>query len=408
MGIRAAAWHHPLMDVDATARGALQRVRFPRSSEDRLVAGVAGGLAHRWEADPLTVRLCFVLLGLAGGVGVLAYGVAWMLSDPESDDHISAVRPERSVAVAALTAAALVALRAMGIWPGDGLMVPAAVVAGGSALVWHDARASGRVRPGADPFERLMKGPLSGLRVVGGLLLTGVGLVVLAAQGNLRSVPRSAAALGVALVGVAVVLGPYAGRLLADLRSAERARIRTEERAEMAAQLHDSVLQTLALMQRASGDPRRMVLLARRQERELRQWLYGTGTAARPRTLAEHARDLAAEIEIDHDLPVDLVVVGDSDVDDAARALLAAVREAAVNAAKHAEGDHVSIYMEVGPSALSAFVRDKGGGFDPAAVPTDRRGIADSIRGRLERCGGRCRLETAPGAGTEWELEVPR
>src|SRR5262245_29599952 len=117
MGIRPQAWHHRPMDLGATARGALLRVRFPRSSEDRLVAGVAGGLAHRWEADPLTVRLCFVLLGLAGGVGVLAYAVAWMLSDPESDDRVTVVRPERSVAVAALTAAALVALRAVGIWP---------------------------------------------------------------------------------------------------------------------------------------------------------------------------------------------------------------------------------------------------------------------------------------------------
>jgi signal transduction histidine kinase len=312
------------------------------------------------------------------------------------------------VAVAALTAAALVVARTMGIWPGDGLMVPAVIVAGGSALVWHDARSSGRVRPGADPFERLMSGRLSGLRVVVGLVLTGAGLVVLAAEGNLRSVPRSAAALGVALVGVAVVLGPYAGRLLADLRSAEREQIRTEERAEIAAQLHDSVLQTLALMQRSSNDPRRMVLLARRQERELRLWLYGGGTPESPRTLAEHAQDLATEIELDHDLPVDLVVVGDCAVDDAARALLAAVREAAVNAAKHSDGDQVSIYVEVAPTTLSAFVRDKGRGFDASAVLPDRRGIAESIRGRLERCGGRSRLEAAPGGGTEWELEVPR
>jgi len=408
MGIAPASWHDRAMDLDDAARRELRRARFPRSSDNRLVAGVAGGLAHRWEADALTVRLCFVLLGLAGGVGVLVYAVAWLLSEPEVDERATPVRPERSVAVAALTAAALTVLRSMGIWPGDGLMIPAAIVAGGSAMVWHDARSSGRSRPGADPFERLMGGRLSGLRVVGGLLLTGAGLVVLAADGNLQSVPRSAAALGVALVGLAVVLGPYAGRLLADLRSAERERIRTEERAEMAAQLHDSVLQTLALMQRAAGDPRRMVLLARRQERELRHWLYGGGTAAPPRTLAEHARDLSAEIELDRDLPVDLVVVGDCSLNEAATTLLSAVREAAVNAAKHAEGDHVSIYIEVGPTELSAFVRDRGRGFDPATVPSDRRGVTESIRGRLERGGGRCRLETAPGAGTEWELEMPR
>jgi signal transduction histidine kinase len=151
-----------------------------------------------------------------------------------------------------------------------------------------------------------------------------------------------------------------------------------------------------------------MLLLARRQERELRQWLYGGGTPAPPTTLAEHARGLSAEIELDHDLPVDLVVVGDCPLDEPATTLLAAVREAAVNAAKHADGDHVSIYVEVAPTELTAFVRDKGRGFDPAGVPADRRGVTESIRGRLERGGGRCRLDTAPGAGTEWELEMPR
>ncbi len=351
--------------------------------------------------------MAFVLLGLAGGVGVILYAVAWLLSDPERDDPAPAVRPERSLAVASLTAAALLALRAVGLWPGDALMIPATVVAAGSVLVWHDHRSTIGARIGADPFERLMSGRISVLRVVGGLLLTGAGLVTLAAAGNLGSVPRSAAALGLAMAGVAVVLGPYAGRLLTDLRSAERERIRTEERAEMAAQLHDSVLQTLALMQRAATEPRRMVLLARRQERELRYWLYGGRITAGDRTLAEQAEALAAEIELDHDLPVELVVVGDHPMDAAAAALLGAVREAAVNAAKHGGVDEVAIYVEVSDGSLVAFVRDKGRGFDPDGVPPDRHGIEASIRARLDRSGGRSRLETAPGAGTEWELEVP-
>jgi signal transduction histidine kinase len=150
-----------------------------------------------------------------------------------------------------------------------------------------------------------------------------------------------------------------------------------------------------------------MVLLARRQERELRSWLYGGRITTGDRTLAEQAEALAAEIELDHDLPVELVVVGDHPMDAAAAALLGAVREAAVNAAKHGGVDEVAIYVEVSDGSLVAFVRDKGRGFDPEGVPPDRHGIEASIRARLDRSGGRSRLETAPGAGTEWELEVP-
>ena len=394
------------MHLDRRPRAVLGRAHFARSRNDRVIAGVAGGLARRLQANSYAVRLSFVLLALAGGVGVVVYALAWLLSDPERDDEPTpTARPERSLAVFLFTAAGLVALRAVGLWPGDGLMLPAVVVAGGTALVWHDQRSAGG-RRGSDPIERLLTGRVSVVRVAGGLVLTAAGLVALAAEGDLRSVPRSAAALGLALAGVAVAIGPYAGHLLADVRSAERERIRAEERAEMAAQLHDSVLQTLALMQRAAPEPRRMVLLARRQERELRHWLYD-GRVAPARTLAEHAEALTADIEFDHDLPVELVVVGDHPVDEAAAALLGAVREATVNAAKHAGAEEVAVYIEVGDDSLVAFVRDKGRGFDPAAVPSDRHGIESSIRARLQRVGGCARLETAPGAGTEWELEVP-
>ena len=210
---------------------------------------------------------------------------------------------------------------------GDALMVPAVVVAVGSALVWHDTPRGASSRAPTDPFERLMSGRLSAPRVIGGIVLIATGLATLASEGKLSSVPRSAAALALALAGVALVVGPYTGRLLGAVRSAERERIRTEERAEMAAHLHDSVLQTLALMQRAADDPRRMVLLARRQERELRQWLYGGGPDALAEgSVAERADALAAEIELDHDVLVELVVVGDDPGNEALAALLGAVR----------------------------------------------------------------------------------
>lgn len=176
----------------------------------------------------------------------------------------------------------------------------------------------------------------------------------------------------------------------------------------MAAHLHDSVLQTLALMQRAAADPRRMVMLARRQERELRSWLYDVKASAAVGSLSARAEGIAAEVELDHGMPVDLVVVGDVEVTPAVDALLLAVREATVNAAKHARADLVSVYIEVEPNTITAFVRDKGVGFASAEIGGDRRGIAMSIRDRIERVGGRAALDSAPGAGTEWELAVPR
>ncbi len=201
-------------------------------------------------------------------------------------------------------------------------------------------------------------------------------------------------------------LGPYLGQLVSGLNDERRERIRSEERAAIAAHLHDSVLQTLALMQRAAADPRRMVMLARRQERELRSWFYDVTAAAPRRVRWRTCEGIAAEVELDHGLPVDLVVVGDVPLDGRRRGLGRRVREAAANAAKHAGRDRVSIYIEVEPDTVTAFVRDKGVGFVPA-VTADRRGIAMSIVGRIERVGGTGRARFLAGGGTEWELLVP-
>ena len=288
-------------------------------------------------------------------------------------------------------------------------MIPAAIVAVGSALAWHDARTSGRVRPGADPFERLMSGRLSGLRVVGGLLLTGAGLVVLAAEGNLRSVPRSAAALGVALAGVAVVLGPYAGRLLADLRSAERERIRTEERAEIAAQLHDSVLQTLALMQRSSGDPRRMVLLARRQERELRLWLYGGGTAG----VAAHPRRARARTSPPRSSST-TTCPSTSWSWATARSTTTPARCSPPSARPRSTRPSTPTGTRSRSTSRSGRRRCPRSSATRAAASTRRpccpTGGASRSRSAAASSAAeaRSRLEATPGGGTEWELEVPR
>lgn len=189
-------------------------------------------------------------------------------------------------------------------------------------------------------------------------------------------------------------------------RSERRERIRSQERAEVAAHVHDSVLQTLTLIQKAAGEPTEVQRLARSQERELRSWLYAgrdtTGTF-------ERALDaLGAEVEEVHGVPVEVVVVGDTALDERVSALVAATREAVVNAARHASAPVVDVYAEVEPTLVSVFVRDRGKGFDPGAVPEDRHGLAGSVVGRMVRHGGSAVVRSAPGEGTEVRLELPR
>ena len=206
-----------------------------------------------------------------------------------------------------------------------------------------------------------------------------------------------------------LVVGPWLWRLALE-RDAERAaRIRSEERAEVAARVHDSVLQTLALIQRHAEEPRRVAAIARRQERELRGWLYadrpiGDETASLVAALSA----AAADVEELHGVRIEMASAGDCPVDEAVGALVLAAREAMTNAAKFAGVDEIDVYVEVGGRGVAVFVRDRGSGFDRDAVPAGRRGIAESIEGRLERAGGRATIVTAPGEGTEVELRLPR
>jgi signal transduction histidine kinase len=205
---------------------------------------------------------------------------------------------------------------------------------------------------------------------------------------------------------VALLLGPWIVRLARQLGVERRERIRSEERAEVAAHLHDSVLQTLALIQRTADSPHETVSLARRQERELRAWLYGARSPTAS-TVAAALDGVVTEVEALHDVTVEVVTVGDGPLDERRAALVAAVREAVLNAARHSGAAEVSVFVECGPEATTAFVRDRGSGFDVARVPPDRRGIADSIVGRTERHGGRAEIHSAPGDGTEVALGIP-
>ena len=205
-------------------------------------------------------------------------------------------------------------------------------------------------------------------------------------------------AVVVVLVALTLILAPWWLRLVRGLTAERTERIRSQERAEVAAHLHDSVLQTLALMQKRADDPREVAALARRQERELRAWLNGRRAAGDADGRAARSRRSAAEVEEAHGVPIEVVAVGDAPLDERAQALVAAAREALVNAAKFA-GRRPGRALRRGRrrSASRCSCATAGPGFDPAAVPADRRGVRESIVGRMERHGGRAVVHTRPG-----------
>ncbi len=395
------------------------KLRTARSTDDRVFAGVAGGLGARLGLDPFLVRAFLVVLTLTGGIGIVVYGIFWFVSIPPvtpvgpgetqeppvrgaRSSTAKAPEPRRALAAGCIVGGVVLILRGLGLWLGDGFMFPVLVLAIGAGVMGVRSSSFGAMFSGRPSVVRMLVGV--GLVLGGTISLAGRG-------GSFDDLRRAAVAASLGLAGALVVFGPWIGGLMRQLGDERRERIRTEERGEMAAHLHDSVLQTLALIQRNADDPRRMVSLARRQERELRSWLYGRAAladaSAPPVTMASAVEALAQEVEADHDIRVETVVVGDHDLDDSLRALLGATREALVNGARHAGVESVDLYVEIDPTAATAYVRDRGRGFDPMAVAAERRGIADSIKGRIQRVGGSAEVWSAPGTGTEVRLEVP-
>jgi signal transduction histidine kinase len=239
------------------------------------------------------------------------------------------------------------------------------------------------------------------------LLVAGVATFV-ALSDAAEAVGKGLVAALIVVAGLALIFLPWVRRLASELAEERRERIRSQERAELAAHLHDSVLQTLALIQRRSDSPETVVRLARRQERELRSWLSGPPRSSADRSLVAAVRRAAEEVEDLHGVPIEVVVVGDCTLDESLDALVAAAREAMSNAARLSGADGVAVYLEVADDRVTLYVRDRGVGFDPEAVPPDRKGVSESIVGRMRRHGGLATIHTAPGAGTEVELELPR
>jgi signal transduction histidine kinase/phage shock protein PspC (stress-responsive transcriptional regulator) len=402
------------------ARGAAGGKLFTRSATDRVLVGVAGGLGAQVGVDAILVRLAFGVLTVASGLGIVLYLGAWGLSaepDPAAPEPATreVPRPRQIAAFACIVLGLLLMLRDVGLWFGDTLVWPVALAAAGSALIWARSDERDRARwarvsahiPG-NPVEAVFAGRVSPMRVAaGGVLLAGGIALFLASNSTFAAARIVVLAAAATAAGLGLILGPWIFRLARDASEERRARIRSDERAEIAAHLHDSVLHTLALIQRAEVSPE-IVSLARRQERELRSWLNRGAAPPPEQDLRGGVDALASEVERLHNVSVDAVVVGDIPLDERTRALLLAAHEAAVNAARHSGAQRVSVYVEAEPDVVTAFVRDQGGGFDVDAVPPDRRGIAESIVGRMRRYGGTATIVSRAGQGTEVQLTMPR
>ena len=390
-----------------------------------MVGGVASGLAARTGFDVTVVRLVLVLVTVASsGLGAAGYVLAWLVVPAVGADSNIATQARtdrRGIALAAGLGSLLLVLLLIASVLGAGSFVslawPLVISAVGLVLIWRNASADERatMRRLAEPLLGLAEGNRRSrtvARVAIASVLLGGGLATLLPGQTSHAMLRALGGVALVLAGVVLVLGPWWLRIARDLVVERQARARAEERADMAARVHDSVLQTLALIQRRADDPQKVIQLARAQERELRAWLFD-GRApgsidGRGVTLAAGVRLIQQEVEAQHGVIVEAVTVGDCELDDDLSALLAAAREATVNAVKWSGASVVSIFAEVEPAEVSLFVRDRGRGFDPDAVPGDRKGLAESVRARMARRGGSATIRSAAGEGTEVSLTMPR
>ena len=386
--------------------------RFTRSRRNLMVAGIASGLARYFGVEERWVRLFFILSAFAGGVGALAYAALWMTTPlepkPVDEEPAVAVTPEppkakgwarvvNLVLVAVAIAGALVSLKASsGVGTSVVFFVGLFIVGAVLAL---------------QAYDREMKSTGNVLALSVGALLVMGGVVAIALLGESAGIIGVVVSVLVTVCGVAVLVIPLLMRLTSSLLAEREAKAMADQRAEIAARLHDSVLQTLALIQKQADQPEEVARLARGQERELRAWLFDASehAASQPSTLFQALNLAAGEVEDAFGVVIRPVTVGeDPALTEDNEPLALAAREAMVNAAKHSGTETVDVYAEHLGGELSVFVRDRGAGFDQEVIPEDRHGVRDSIIGRMERAGGAARITSAPGQGTEVELTLSR
>ena len=377
--------------------------QLTRRRSNRIFAGVAGGVADTLGVADAYVRAAFLTLLTVWGLGGLVYLALWLAAfDRVEDREGKPADTTQALGLALAFTGLMLLLAIVGWWPNTALVLTAGALAFGTAALTDSSK------PG--PLAALMDPNVdqpSRIRILLGVALLIGGLAIFATSvGEVFEFGVVFAAVALTGVGILVAFGPWVRRLATDLGQERNERIRQEERAEMAAHLHDSVLQTLALIQR-TDDSSRMAMLARHQEAGLRDWLYGAAPLDGVDLASTALKNAATRVESDHQVPVEVITVGDHPVDDASKALVGAASEAMVNAAKHSGADRMSLYFEANDDELSVFVTDQGKGFDPEAVPADRKGIAESIRSRVERAGGSVEIASEPGEGTEVVLRMP-
>ncbi len=415
-----------------SAQAAYEPRRATRDLHEPIIGGVASGLARHLALPVLWIRVGFVVTAALGGMGIAFYAGLWLLL-PAGDQFETAApglesatrggrRPGRIRRLTDIGPILVLAVLGLGLvftmealFGRGALLWPITIGLVGIALLWRQADeaqrerwldTSGRINP-----SRVILG--DGGWASYARLAAGVGLIILALLlFALRSGSVSVAldvtfAALVGVIGIGIVVGPWIFRLATELTDERAERVRTQERADVAAHLHDSVLQTLALIQKNSGDSATVARLARAQERDLRAWLY-VGESTDDRTVASALRGVSAEVEDAHGVTVDVVTVGDRDYVEALRPVVAATREAITNAAKHAGVPRVDVYAEITDHAVDVFVRDRGHGFDPAVTPEDRYGVRHSIIDRMQRHGGTGEIRSTVGEGTEVHLHQPR
>ena len=393
-----------------------------------MVGGVAHGLARHLGVDPWLVRLAFVLLAASGGAGIAAYAAFWALvpqrddatvepagsslqagagdaADEAADERVARLGP--LIALGAVAAGGVLLLQRAGVGSGRLVAAPLLVFGLGVAVLWRVADDAQRAR-----WRRTAAVTATGrrawVRVVVGITFVVVGgAAIIGAGGGFQAAVDGLVGGLVVAVGVAVVAGPWLLRTTRELTDERRMRIRSQERAELAAHVHDSVVQTLTLIQRHADDPKAVVRLARAEERALRAWLYRPA-GDDPGMFRAALEAAAAEVEDTHGGAVEVVTVGDGKVDERLGAMIQAAREAMVNAVKYASvAGPVSVYAELEDGKASIFVRDRGPGFDLDSIGDDRLGVRQSIIGRMERHGGRAELVSSPDRGTEVRLVMP-
>lgn len=419
----------------ATDRSGVQPPRrATRVGDGAWLGGVCTGLARHLGLPVMVIRVGFVALMVTQFIGALAYGVLWLVMPPEraaaapglesasrSGLRTASRARRRGVDLGALAALVVLAVgitwlvQLTGLGISQQLFWPVSFACAGAALVWRQADSSAQQQWRAEAGGKVWLAPFvaSGgwpaiVRLVLGLGLVGAAVgLVFASRGDLAQLPDVLAMTTLALAGVAIVVAPWVYRYRDALREARNEKVRSDARADMAAHLHDSVLQTLALIQRQAADPKAVQTLARRQERQLRGWLYGDELAAA--TVKAALSEAAAEVEDERSVPIEVVAVGDADLTPGLSALVKAARESMVNAAKHSGAARIDVYTEVDDELVRVFVRDRGTGFDLDQIAEDRMGVRGSIIDRMQRHGGTARIRTAPdGGGTEVRLEMKR